>query len=295
MQYRVAGYDLWLPDDHLLPKYQATWHLYNRFLGHIAQAIATKYPEMTAIDIGANVGDTAALIQEFRAIPTLCIEGNPEYIEYLNKNAEVIGNIQIVDCFIGDDDSSVALDQIRSGGGTASILEAVNTDGLFQIPMLSLDTVLSRFPQYAQAKLLKIDTDGLDFYILRKSEQFIREVQPILYFEYDIVLSKDGYNQGLETIQLIHNCGYEKMVVFDNFGNLIMRINLDELHYFYDLNNYLFSNRAYSGTPAIYYYDICAFSSADLDVFTTLFDSPPQPNSNLLFQLFQQQFSERRG
>jgi len=280
MQYPVAGYELWLPDDHLLPKYQATWHLYDRFLGHLAQAIAAKYPAMTAIDIGANIGDTAALIQEFCAIPTLCIEGNPEYIEYLNKNDEVIGHIEIVDCFIGDDNSSVALDQIRSGGGTASILQAVNAEGLFQIPMLSLETVLSHFPQYAQAKLLKIDTDGFDFYILRKSEKFIREVQPILYFEYDIVLSENGFKDGLEIINYIRESGYQKMIIFDNFGNQMMRLDLHDFDYFYDLNNYLYSNRVYSGTPAVYHYDICAFSGVDLDVYQALFRSPRHSGSH---------------
>ncbi|MEY3402197.1 MAG: hypothetical protein RLZZ86_1812, partial [Cyanobacteriota bacterium] len=102
-QYKVARHNLFFPHNHKLEQYQNTWKLYDRILGIIAKYVFVKYPDTTAIDIGANVGDTAALIQEFQPIPTLCIEGNPEYFSFLERNAQIIGNIEIAYCFIGKD------------------------------------------------------------------------------------------------------------------------------------------------------------------------------------------------
>lgn len=265
-QYNVAGFDLYFPDDHLLEKYQSIWHLYDRALGIIVKFISTKYPKMTAIDIGANVGDSAALIQEFQTIPTLCVEGNPEYLKYLEENAKIIGNIEIADCFIGDDGLSVALDAMENYSGTTSIVNAISTESSSTSQMRSLQSLLVDFPRFQDSKLLKIDTDGLDFKIIRVCEAFIKQVNPIIYFEYDTSSIKDGCLQGLETIEFLADLGYQKFAIYDNFGNYMVSLDHRDRQYFIDLTNYLFSSCYKSGKPVIYYYDICAFTEVDLDI-----------------------------
>lgn len=270
-QYQVAGFDLYFPDDHLLAQYQTTWHLYDRALGPLTQAIATKYPQMTAIDIGANVGDSAALIQQFQPLPTLCVEGNPEYLEYLAANAEIISNITIADCFIGATDAAVALEAIASQGGTTSVVDAVGVDGLLLGSMRTLEGLVQDFPQFQTAKLLKIDTDGFDFAIIQSAHQFIAQAQPILYFEYDIAFAADGRQQALATIDLLVQLGYAKFAIYDNFGNHLITLSGGDRQLFFDLTNYLYSSRYASGQPVIYYFDICAFPAADLDLCETCY------------------------
>ncbi|HAZ47443.1 MAG TPA: hypothetical protein DDW76_13245 [Cyanobacteria bacterium UBA11369] len=79
-EYQIGRYQIILPSDHLLDAYQSTWLRYDKALGYIAHAIFEKYPKSSAIDIGANVGDSAALIRQYSDIPVLCIEGNPNFI-----------------------------------------------------------------------------------------------------------------------------------------------------------------------------------------------------------------------
>ncbi len=81
--YRIGRFELTLPADHPIDRYQKTYRLYDRVLGDIAHAVAAKYPDTTAIDIGANVGDTAALLCRDQDFPVLCIEGSPHFLKYL--------------------------------------------------------------------------------------------------------------------------------------------------------------------------------------------------------------------
>ncbi|MDX2243452.1 MAG: FkbM family methyltransferase [Leptolyngbyaceae cyanobacterium bins.302] len=272
-QYNVAGFNLYFPDDHLLERYQSTWHLYDRTLGIIAKAVSTKYPNMTAIDIGANVGDSAALIQEFQPIPTLCVEGNPEYLQYLEENSKIIGNVEIADYFIGDEDASIALDAVESHGGTTSIINSINAEGFFISQLRSFQSLLIEFPLFKGSKLFKIDTDGFDFKIIKASQKFIRNSQPIVYFEYDISFAKDGSSEGLSVIELLMDLGYVKFAIYDNFGNHLINLSSQDKQIFFDLTNYLFSSRHESGQPVIYYFDICAFPEVDLDIFQSTYPS----------------------
>lgn len=266
-QYSVAGFKLYFPDDHQLEQYQSIWHLYDRALGLIAKSVLQKYPHTTAIDIGANVGDSAALIQAFQPVPTLCIEGNPEYFEYLEANAQIIGNIEIADCFIGPDQVPVALDAIASHGGTSSIVDAIGAEGMFTSELQSLASVLQHFPQFQNSKLLKIDTDGFDFTIIQQSREFIEQVQPIIHFEYEILSGRDRAEQGLQTIDLLMQLGYQQFAIYDNFGNYLISLSSQHYQQFEDLTHYLISNHYKSGRPAVYYFDICAFAASDLDLF----------------------------
>ncbi|MEN9520867.1 MAG: hypothetical protein RLZZ381_3455, partial [Cyanobacteriota bacterium] len=273
-QYKVARHTRFFPHNHKLEQYQNTWKLYDRILGIIAKYVFTKYPRTTAIDIGANVGDTAALIQEFQPIPTLCIEGNPEYFSFLKQNAQIIGNIAIAYCFIGQDGETVDLEKIVSQNGTTSIIHAVGKSGQYISTMYSLGFVLENFSNFKNSKILKIDTDGLDLEIITKSKGVIGKLKPVIYFEYDISFNtkNNSFSDALNIINFLIDLGYRRFMIFDNFGNHISSFCDYDKRHFFDLINYLFSNLYKSGQPAIYYFDICAFHEEDVDIFTDLYN-----------------------
>lgn len=103
-EYAVGPYTIMLPVGHRLDSYQKTYKRYDIALGEIANIIAQKYPNMTALDIGANIGDSAALICKYQKIPVLCIEGDKHFIPLLRENSARIGaHIIIEECFIGAD------------------------------------------------------------------------------------------------------------------------------------------------------------------------------------------------
>jgi FkbM family methyltransferase len=273
-QYKVARHNLFFPHNHKLEQYQNTWKLYDRILGIIVKYVFLKYPDTTAIDIGANVGDTAALIQEFQPIPTLCIEGNPEYFSFLERNAQIIGNIEIAYCFIGEDGETVDLEKIFSQNGTTSISNAPGKSGENISIMQSLASVIEEFSPFKNSKILKIDTDGLDLEIIRMSKDVIGNLKPVVYFEYDISFNfkNNSLHDAINILNFLGDLGYRRFMIFDNFGNHISSLCDYDQEHFFDLTNYLVSNIYKSGQPAVYCFDICAFHAEDIDIFQNVYD-----------------------
>jgi glycogen(starch) synthase len=265
--HAIGRYSLALPLNHQLDAYQKTWKRYDTALGYIAQIVFQKYPHAAAIDIGANVGDSAGLIRNYAEVPILCVEGNPEFVSYLEQNAEQIGGVAIAPWFVGKDGDTVAAEQIRSQAGTAMIINAVATEGDRLIQVKSLKTLLEEYPTFENFKLLKLDTDGFDFSIIQDSAEIIAENLPILYFEYDIHSGENSKVESLETLKLLSKIGYEYFAVYDNFGNYLISLSSQDHERFIDLNAYLESNYTKSGTIVVYYFDICAFPKCDIDLF----------------------------
>ncbi len=280
-EYLVGKHILRLPQDHLLDTYQLQHKRYDTNLAYIAKEVFSKYPHSSSIDIGANIGSTAALIQEYQQVKVLCVEGNPEFLEYLEFNASAIGNIVIEKCFVGKDNSLINLQDISSRNGTASIINSLESNSDFQRKqeqsghvsntsqvVRSLSSILQEHNNFRNAKLLKIDTDGYDFTIIQQSIDIILELCPVIYFEYDISFEKyAGCKAGLDTIDLLLSKGYNKFIVYDNYGNYLISLSSPNLDSFVDLNSWLVSNHFKSGSIAIYYLDICAFSDKDNDLF----------------------------
>jgi hypothetical protein len=119
-EYTVGRTKLLLPADHALDRYQARWKRYDRALGEIARLVWQKYPNSAAVDIGANVGDSAALINTYHDIPTLCIEGGEAFLPFLRENARRIGaHVAIEAAFVGDSASANVYALQSSQAGTA--------------------------------------------------------------------------------------------------------------------------------------------------------------------------------
>ena len=199
----------------------------------------------------------------FADIPVLCIEGDAGLLPILVENSRSLGSrIEIEPSFVGADGQFVSPDLIENSGRNACLLRALRDDG--SVKLRSLKSVLGDHPSFAAAKLLKTDTEGFDFDILRQSLEFLRQSKPIIFFEYDPNLKPSEPEAGLETIAALIDAGYSTFVYFDNFGNRLLYADAKQLGLFADLDNYLASNRRY-GT-AVYYFDVCAYHQEDTDI-----------------------------
>jgi FkbM family methyltransferase len=239
-------------------------------LGALVPLLLDKYPDATAIDIGANVGDTAALLCREQTIPVLCIEGHPRFLPYLRRNLERLpGGIEIAECLVGARAGTIPVAGFTAHHGTAMVDAAGAAAAAGPgVPVRLLAEVLREHPRFLAARLLKTDTDGSDFEILQSSLDVIARARPVLYFEYDPTLRADGARAARETIAALVRAGYRSFLVQDNFGHLQQRIDGDAEERFAGLDHYLFSN-LYFGRQ-IYYYDVCAFSGDDEDLCSAL-------------------------
>ena len=276
LTYRVGSTDIVLPAGHALPKYRARWHLYDEPLRYVAEALRALDPNFRAIDIGANVGDSAAAIgvQGSRSVPTpvLCIEGDPAYLGYLRRNARALGpQVEVEASFVGTDSGSLALDQLRRHDGTTSAAEALSTpshlsdhaasDPGTAIPVRRLDAIVELHPSFRGAELMKLDTDGFDFSILLANEDLLALTGPVLFFEY-LLESPEDAERAQTCMDMLASIGYADFLVFDNFGNPLLRT--DQATQLRDLDRYLLSNLAFG--QAVYYLDICAVTPGQREV-----------------------------
>jgi FkbM family methyltransferase len=266
-EYVVGRTKLLLPADHAIDHYQARWKRYDRALGEIARLVKGKYPDFRAIDIGANVGDSAALISTYHDVPTLCIEGTETFLPFLRENARRIGShVAIEVAFVGDGAAGDAYALQSNDVGTAKLV--VDPDRATGIQVKRLDALLAGAADFAQPRLIKIDTDGFDFQIITTSVALLSELKPVLFYEYAPFERPNGVVDGIKSYQALLQAGYRHFIIYDNFGNYLLHLTGESMAQFVDLNGFLCSNQV--NGVAVYYFDICAFGPEDFDLFNAL-------------------------
>lgn len=208
------------PKDHPLDRYQKAHPLYDRRLAEFS-AILTQHAQGTiVVDIGANIGDTAALMREAGChLKILCIEPSTQYFSYLTANAggswPQITNVESLQAFIGNPSDSMELvehDGTAYAQSTKPITSEYTTSEAITVKQLS--DIVSQ-----PVSLVKIDTDGLDARILQGNRDFFISSQPVLWSEMDTTAgaSLEDWRSVFDDLQHTH----QYVVAFDNFGFLI--------------------------------------------------------------------------
>jgi FkbM family methyltransferase len=270
-EYAVGRHTILLPAGHVLDTYQAEFPRYDIPLGEIARLVFAKRPLSAAIDVGANVGDTVALIRSFADVPVLCIEGSAEFLPLLRENAgRVGGDIDIVEAYVSDGTAVIDRGKAAQTESTSSVVDALAQDDTEGVQTRSLESILSEHPRFASSALLKIDTDGYDYPIIISSSEYLSRARPVVFFEY--VTQGFGEQQeanSLEAVRTLLDGGYNRFVVYDCYGNFM--VTACGIETFEELNTYLRSNRL-GGVGAIrtWYLDVCAFHADDQDLFEEL-------------------------
>src|SRR5688572_20032723 len=114
--YALDGTTLLLPLSHELPVIRRRLPDYSRNIARIAAALAEKHPGMTMVDIGANVGDTVAIVRRLARFPILCIDGDPLYYALLVENTRALGDVQHANVYIGEASTTLHATAGRHGG-----------------------------------------------------------------------------------------------------------------------------------------------------------------------------------
>jgi FkbM family methyltransferase len=257
--WRYGNFLLTLPKSHPIIKLQKTQPYRDLSIGVSAKYMYQKYPDKVIIDIGANVGDTAALIASQAKNQLLLIESSDYYYKFLVKNSSLFENrVKLLKCFIGSGES-ISGDLVH-WGGTAYFLENSNQP---KIPTARLDDVCQD-----NTCLVKIDTDGLDFDIILSSLDFLKRNRSALIFENQI-RNLDDLNKCNDVFKKLSLIGYENFIFWDDPGFLITSTN--SLSTVADLNRYLFDIWQHTqATKSIYNYDVLCLTEDDKDVFESV-------------------------
>jgi len=261
---QVGNYNIIMPGDNTLLNTYRIYPDFNSILGRLAQVIVKKYPGMTAIDIGANVGDTIAIIKSKINIPVIGIEGDDVSYKYLEENTAQFSGVTIIKTFLSEKKKELNV-TFESKGTNTTIIPSEAGD--LTVSFQTLDEIIndSKFKN-TEVKLLKLDIEGYDTIVLRGAYDVIAKDQPVLFFEYNRDVMKKINEDGLSTLLSLGNYGYNKIAFFDHKGRLLLATtmkNTEEITY---LHQYGIGKNNLLG-----YYDICIFHQQDDALATDFF------------------------
>ena len=250
-KYRISDIEILMNSDHQLPIFQEKFPLYDAFLPHLVSRIPTGW----VIDVGANVGDTIVAMLQKCESNFLGIEPDPLYYSYLEKNvANLPPNYQrrvdTIRAFVSS--TSRPLVTLRSQGTASSISADENTE----CPSLTGDEILSRkLINNQEVRLIKIDTDGNDYDCIFAFADTLLKSEPLLFWE-NAVYDVKQFEGNRLLYAFLEKLGYEKIAIFDNFGNFILTCSMEGA---YALNDYLWNIEQKISGRTMYYADFLAY------------------------------------
>jgi FkbM family methyltransferase len=210
VRYRIGAGELLLPLSHELPLYRADHPLYGEAVGVIAARLRGP-----VVDVGANVGDTAAIVRAHAGVPILCVEGDDRFFAILRRNAARLHPPpQLEHAYV----DAPALASVERARGTARLVAGDRT-----VRTRTLGAILDDHPGFAAPALVKLDTDGLDVPILLAELELLARLRPALFFEYDPHLGADPV-----VFERLREIGYRDVHVYENTGELARRTTLDD-------------------------------------------------------------------
>lgn len=256
VQYQLGDQSLYLPFSHELPIIRQHLPLYSTNLVRLASITSEKYVDLTIVDIGGNVGDSAAMLRANAVkAPILCIEGDEEFFLILAKNAKAMTNVSVQQSYVGD--AKYFHGSIASVGGTARLVNQIDAH---EIKLTSLEDILCNHQDFSQSKLLKIDTDGFDTRIIRSTETWLSRAKPVIFFEYDPYFLAKLDPNACTIFSFLKKLGYSDVLIYDNVGDFLLRVEISNIDTLLDIDAY------FSGRGGQRYCDIAVFHKADQDL-----------------------------
>lgn len=255
VEIKIGNINLTIPLSHDLPIYFKIYPYYSSNLGRLAKYVQEKYTNLTFIDIGANIGDSVALLRKDTLFPILCIEGNKDFSQLLFKNTDSLPSVWIEEVYVGSKTEHINAEAYKKYG-TAYLTNATNT-----IHVKTLPDILYNQPIFLKSKMIKIDTDGFDCLILRGASNFLQEAKPIIFFEYDPLLLACQNDDGFSIFSYLKSINYQNLLIYNNYGEYMISLEVSNLKLLEEIHNYfLYTNKSS-------YCDICIFHSEDNDLF----------------------------
>lgn len=246
---RLQKKNFFCPFSHKMLFYQKDFPLYDRQLSRLCNWLASYLNrEIGIIDVGANIGDTVRNIGLSNAF-YLCIEGDKSFSKYIKSNLKGY-KYALENVFLCDNESQGGKYSIHSSNGTGHLAKDENEGNI--VNTITLDDLLTKKYNKRKFDLLKIDTDGFDFKVIRGGYDYLKEELPLLYFEWDKNYCQEQSEDPLSIFPLLDKIGYTKCILFDNYGNYFDCVATSGTQL---LHSYL-ENTQEEGLP--YYYDVLA-------------------------------------
>ena len=236
---------------HQLAFYQKEFPLYDRQLSKLCHHLHKKLKRtINIVDVGANVGDTVLNIGLKDAF-YLCVEGNESFAKLIQHNLNHNYNYKLETCYLTDNPNEKGY-QPESTNGTNRLLRCTHTSDGKGILSQTLDQLIDAKYKNIFFDLIKVDTDGFDFKVIRGAKQCLHKWLPFIFFEWDKAYCAEQGEDPLSIFPILNELGYHECILFDNFGNLFDKVDINNKAL---LKSYI-NNTIGDGLP--FYYDVLA-------------------------------------
>jgi FkbM family methyltransferase len=264
VRVRVRHIYLYMNASHDLPGLTASFPYYDTALPRICTFLKKKRGHLTLIDVGANIGDTVSLITDKVTGSFLCIEGDKKYLDLLRmnvkNNVKDIENVVIENVFVSDVDEELSV-SFTYDHGTSYVAQQLTKNKDYSITTTTIDKLVEKHQTFSKADIIKIDTDGYDYKVIRGSSKLINESRPVIYFE----LSPEhlrivGDEDPVSIFNYVLQMGYSKALFYDWTGLPLIKINTSETETISTL-------LSYASIKAGFYYDVLLFHDSQEENF----------------------------
>lgn len=262
----IHGYEILMPERHHLKQILEREPLRENLLAQ-GSRVLIKSEEDIFVDVGANIGDTAAVVYANASqIPnSVLIEPSDFYFNYLKLNQEKFPKSEILQKFVAHEYPIQKLSGfLHHWGGTAKFIEKDGIGLTEQVSQIDLIEVMN-----SRVKLVKIDCDGMDFRILKSVIPRLEKHSPAFYFENEIT-SIEQLSESKEVFTLFERAMYKYVIVARNCGALIYGGEIGES--LQDILELQYVLHAQGLRSAIYYTDILVFNSNQINEYLKTMD-----------------------
>ena len=218
----VHGVEMLFPPRHPLPSTVASFPRFDTLLPEFLHFLMDgRQKKLLVVDVGANIGDTAALASAkigVDAMRIICLEADEQYLPFLRANTENL-DAEIICAIIGSSSREEPAAVQRTSAGSGVIIASTQA-----AKVLALDDVLhGQTPD-----LIKIDTDGYDLEVLRGARRCLQNTGPHLFIELSPYhLRMYGKEEPAAVFSFLRDMGYSATIIYDNTGYPICLLDLD--------------------------------------------------------------------
>jgi FkbM family methyltransferase len=217
-----------LPRRHVLPYLATDSSPYARNLVDLAALLAEGEDTLVVLDVGANIGDSTLMIREGVRCRTVCVEGDPQWLSYLEANVGNLPDVAIEASLLSPSESAGYASIVHEEAGSSRLVPADAGSGTAMLPAVEL---ISRHPELERVRLVKTDTDGFDVALVPVLARIFERSRPVIFFEFDAVPTRlatpDLEPSGV--FEELASLGYDRAVVWTNGGHVLGTSLVSEL------------------------------------------------------------------
>jgi FkbM family methyltransferase len=228
----VQGVTMTMPWSHRLPDYTGGDSLYGQNLVRLAERLARPGRPLLVLDIGANIGDSALQVLDATDTRVLCVEADEFYLDFLHTNTGADDRVVVEASLLQPDDrADDEMVPVRVGGTTRFTLadEPITEGTQSGTPTVTVTELRTKHPEFDAIRLVKSDTDGYEVQLVPAVAAAYAQARPVLFFEYDIVLTREA---GLDPFGVwgdLARLGYAEVAIWDNGGRPLTRLPIGDM------------------------------------------------------------------